>query len=92
MTKLHLKKKNAIPRSIKYSIIVCYVSSIFQIPIIYADSDDDSETENDKTTSENTERNKNIPAFGLEIDSEKDVDDYDEESDDHPQVIRGTVV
>ena len=74
--------------------------SIPQIPIIYTDdSEDDIETANDKTTSENTERNKNIPTFDLETDSVKDLDtrdlddkvDYDD--DDLPvQIVRGTVV
>ena len=71
-------------------------SPLFQIPIIYTDSDDDFDitTEHDKTTSENTERNKNIPTFGLEIDSENNENDENDESESEasPQVIRGTVV
>ena len=74
--------------------------SIPQIPIIYTDdSEDDIETANDKTTSENTERNKSIPTFDLETDSVKDLDtrDLDDEifddDDDLPiQIVRGTVV
>ena len=69
---------------------------LFQIPIIYTDSDDDIDitTEHDKTTSENTERNKNIPTFGLDIDSEINRNDETDVSDSEasPQVIRGTVV
>lgn len=37
--------------------------------------DDSTDDENDKTTSENTERNKNIPTFGLPSDDEDDVPD-----------------
>ena len=64
-----------------------------QIPIIYTDSEDDIEIENDKTTSENTERNKNIPTFDLDTDSIKDLENRDFDDDDPPvQIVRGTVV
>ena len=73
-------------------IILC-IYFYLQIPIIYTDSEDDIEIENDKTTSENTERNKNIPTFDLDTDSIKDLENRDFDDDDPPvQIVRGTVV
>ncbi|KAL4219194.1 potassium channel [Mactra antiquata] len=71
-----------------------------KIPIIYMDDSDDTGddeiTENDKTTSENTERNKNIPTFDLPDDnSDDDMDDASCHSDtiETPVcAVKGTVV
>jgi hypothetical protein len=54
--------------------VITFCIIYFQIPIIYMDDSDTDEemTENDKTTSENTERNKNIPTFDLMTDEELD--------------------
>ncbi|XP_053380951.1 potassium channel subfamily T member 2-like isoform X3 [Mercenaria mercenaria] len=70
-----------------------------RIPIIYMDDSEteDEMTENDKTTSENTERNKNIPTFDLmtDDDEQEDVSKHISRSDSlEPPVIavKGTVV
>ena len=55
--------------------------------------DSDSETENDKETSENTERNKNIASIDLMTDEEEEIAMNQLDSLEPPVVaVKGTVV
>ena len=77
-------------------MIVILVFFIFQIPIIYMDdSDSEDEKENDKMTNENTERNKNIPCFKLDDESEDgdtNIDRVDYKLELPVNAVKGTVV
>lgn len=69
--KFHILKGKQAFVMVLFVLIITHL----QIPIIYMDDSDESElmTENDKTTNENTERNRNIPpAFDLMSDDEQE--------------------